>query len=851
MRSLFCSQRTYKIVSKIILIMIFSVVFIPKVEGIQKKPHGLFGYYVYADPEGPFLLAGGGEIGISSYDLNHPWWVLSLGGEGAIGWYGPPGFAIGIKSALDYIGVGETLRSTWGLPLCISLVPYIRPYFLSENKYMAYPIILVSFITPILSADGMAETGKFSFLSLKQYRVEVRLEWAGAENFCFQPGVEIGFAKFYDDYDGKVSFIYGGVSLLVGAGTGWQGNVKVIYPPDLIADVWFSDETQNGNNILESGEKGEVVVRVCNNGKGDADNVKLLLSIPDYEFRNKVELPKSFSVGKVKAGEYKIIRIPIKAKENLPTGEFKIICTSASHKEGEYFETETYITTKQVVPPYLTFDVVPFDDNQDNCFNAGEIVGFKLSIRNSGRGEAYKVKAFVKNDKGEVLDEEYLGLIKPAEKQDVDLRFQMPLDTKDGVSDFIIGLTEAGGYAPEDKIISVNTSALKAVVFEEDITIDDDMISPSTGDGEGDVDKGETIELRVNIRNRGSSVARGVKATIQIDQEGVELLSPESKVGNINPQESKEAVMVFTVKKDFAESEIRPRLVISEQTGKFTKLRELKFEIGKPQRIPSPPPPRRFKRPNTYALVIGINRYENKAIQPLSYAEKDALEFYNTMIEYGGVEHIYLLLGKDATHDNIVTRLAEIENMVNRSKDTCFVYIFFSGHGGCCLSETDKRGPYLLPYNVDRTNEIAFQTTSIPISDLKNMISRMKAKVFIAVNACYSTAPEGVAPFAIGRLPEISSNGVIISAADFDQLAHEYKDYQHSIFAYYLLQALRGETSEQIDKNNNGWVEVDEIFNWISKRVDSDAKKLFRVPQNPQIWPKKNYANFKVTKIKK
>lgn len=785
-------------------------------------------------------------IGVPSY--------YSYDGRLAIGF--PPPYGFGIGTGIEIFGWVGNESATRLCPLSIYYVPYTK-----WKKHRSFGWFASSII--------------YSYLSISPWGIEIKGPDAetleqGRGNCIrlgigvircvplFGIGLEAGFSSLsyegkgwnYETYTTSKSSPYIGVNLSI-LSTYCGFGVKEVLSPYLFATINFSDVKGNENGILESGEKGELVVRALNKGEGTG-GTKVRIFMPDPELRQAVEIgKKEISTGKIKPGRGKIIRIPIRAKNNIPTGRYKIICTSTSHKEGHYFKAETWITTKQSVPPYLVFEVTPFDDNEDRFFDAGEMVGFRVNIKNSGRGEAYKVKAYIQNPLGTILKAKSLGSIKPAETKKVLLKFQMPLNTKDGTIDFRIGLEEASGYAPEDKIVPVNTRALKAVVFEEDIAIDDDQIGSSKGDGEGDVDKGEIIELVANIRNRGTSVARGVKTNLLIAQRGIELLSPEAKLGNINPEENKEAILVFTVKKDFAEDKITPKLIISEGTGRFTKQIDLEFEIGKPARVAFPPRPPTFKRPNTFIMVIGINRYENKAIQSLSFAENDAMDFYNVMIEYGGIEHTgsdYLLLGKDATYRNIITRLAEIENMVNKSRDSSYVYIFFSGHGGGCLSENDKRGPYLLPYDVDRTNEVSFQTTSLSVSELKETISRMKAKVFVAVNACYSTAPEGVAALGVRPLtPLIPPNGVIISAADFDQMAYEHKKYRHSIFAYRLLEILKGKK----DENRNGWIEVGEIFKWVDEKVNSDAKDLKRITQNPKIWPKKNYANFEVTKVRR
>jgi Peptidase family C25/FG-GAP-like repeat len=81
------------------------------------------------------------------------------------------------------------------------------------------------------------------------------------------------------------------------------------------------------------------------------------------------------------------------------------------------------------------------------------------------------------------------------------------------------------------------TSATTPYLYVNAITVDDDGSGLSSGDADGDADAGETIELRLTLRNGGSVAATSVQATlVEIDPENAIAVTPGAVTyGTINP----------------------------------------------------------------------------------------------------------------------------------------------------------------------------------------------------------------------------------------------------------------------------------------------------------------------------
>jgi uncharacterized caspase-like protein len=77
-----------------------------------------------------------------------------------------------------------------------------------------------------------------------------------------------------------------------------------------------------------------------------------------------------------------------------------------------------------------------------------------------------------------------------------------------------------------------------------------------------------------------------------------------------------------------------------------------------------------------------------------------------------------------------------------------------------------------------------------------------------------------------------SGNTVVLTAADGMQASSFYKEAGHGLFTYFLLLGLRGEA----DSNNDGWVDIQELYEFTSPNVTKLARNMNR-EQTPTIFP--------------
>ncbi|MBD3285022.1 hypothetical protein GF359_01480, partial [candidate division WOR-3 bacterium] len=511
-------------------------------------------------------------------------------------------------------------------------------------------------------------------------------------------------------------------------------------------------------------------------------------------------------------------------------------------------QTSLSISTRQALPPRLIVDVELFDDNNDGTFDLGEQIGFNVTVTNQGRGEAYRVGVEVSGLGGSLRDSRSLGTIAPGASKNARIKFQMPKSHRQGEEKFKITLSEAGGNAPAPQFETAFVGSRAAVALNAWVEVDDDDRGVSQGDGDGAIEKGETVELHVHATNNGSAVARDVRAVLSSDQLGISLITHAAGLGDLQAGDSKEATLVFTVKQDFRGKDLDFDLKLMEESGTFPSNTDLAYVLGMP--AGGGPPGGGGTRRNAYALVVGISRYQdyetNTSLSLLRYAEDDAREIHRLLTDpdIGGIpkENAFLLVGSQATTNEIRGKLVSLEQKL---KPGDYLYVFLSGHGFPGKDASDRRRPYFLPYDAITTNANSMSQTSLSMHDIKSTMNLSQAEgVAVWVNACFFAHPEGTAPVVMTeyKVEGLEPNRSLVSASQSDQSAYEVEELRHSIFAYHLAEALRGEA----DSDDDGWVETEEIYDYLEQKVEASAWKYQQTNQNPTQW---GQGEFRVTKV--
>lgn len=197
-----------------------------------------------------------------------------------------------------------------------------------------------------------------------------------------------------------------------------------------------------------------------------------------------------------------------------------------------------------------------------------------------------------------------------------------------------------------------------------------------------------------------------------------------------------------------------------------------------------------------YGLIIGIDEYSGEW-QPLRNAVNDAkgvAELLNTKYAFTSMKTMY---NKEATRDNI---LAEFERLMSTVKANDNVFIYYSGHGEY-IENIDKG--FWVP--VDATGKTI--SRYISNEDIRAFLSGIPSKhTLLVTDACFSgdifrgktmTIPYENSTKYYSKMYSLNSRKALTSGG-VEPVMDKGRE-NHSIFAWYFLQALRNNSEKFID----------------------------------------------------
>ncbi|HET6924173.1 MAG TPA: MXAN_5808 family serine peptidase [Anaeromyxobacteraceae bacterium] len=220
---------------------------------------------------------------------------------------------------------------------------------------------------------------------------------------------------------------------------------------------------------------------------------------------------------------------------------------------------------------------------------AGETLPWTVTVENRGDGPLRRLRAWTMVDRNPLLDrrEFVFGLVKPGERRSwtVPLRLPRGLDTRR--DDVTLHFEDDGGRAPPDAVTSVELVERPKPVFAFSVQVDDE----AGGNGDGLIQRGEDLHLRVDVRNAGPgpSGERTYVSLKSLGDEKVFVKKGRLVVGALKPGEVKTAVLSLEVKKGFKPDAVPVRLqVVDEKTDEFVSEKlELPVASEAPHRAPA------------------------------------------------------------------------------------------------------------------------------------------------------------------------------------------------------------------------------------------------------------------------
>lgn len=519
------------------------------------------------------------------------------------------------------------------------------------------------------------------------------------------------------------------------------------------------------------------------------------------------------------------------------------------------------------LPPQLSATVQFYEPSGNNFLDADETGKLVITVQNSGKGDAFDVRAELRTDnklRGLSYDKTLpIGTVPSGGSVTKEISIKAAEDIPTDSVSFEIVIKEPKGFDASPLKIAFKTKAFeppKLVVA--DVGIEDQNKNYR-------VEPMEIVELTVRVQNMGTGDAREVSVDIQ-PGENV-FLAGEAvthfSLGNISAGKFKDVKFMFYTNNRIANGEQIPITVqINEKRPKFNMAQALNLTMNDPRKkiqevfVPARESERQTsiqvagglsvdvdlnipegERAGKFdvAVVIGNKNYSSSGIPDVEFADRDARIMKEYLIRAFGYDPENILYYEDATY----ARFRELFGSKRDPKGKLYsfvkekesrVFIYYVGHGAPDLESGDA---YFVP--VDATPQY-IASNGYPLQTFYENLSKIPAKkITIVLDACFSGNSEkgllfkNISPAMVKVKKQYASpaNALLMTSSAVDQVSAWFPEKRHSLFTYYFLKGLQGEA----DLNRDKKITMGEMREYLKEHVPYMARRLSGIEQTPVI----------------
>ncbi len=207
-------------------------------------------------------------------------------------------------------------------------------------------------------------------------------------------------------------------------------------------------------------------------------------------------------------------------------------------------------------------------DTSDGKVKAGDKVALTVEVTNEGDGPLCRLWATTecKNPLFDKL-EFIFGKIEKGQSGSYATPVELPQGAFDREDDITIKFNEPNGYVPKEISGTIITEALPRPQFAYSYQILDNGFNGHKGNNDGLIQKGESVELSLLIKNIGKGKSTKNIATLRdVSHKDVFIEQGKAELGELLPGDSKAVTLRFTVKESLTVNEFNMNIVISDTT---------------------------------------------------------------------------------------------------------------------------------------------------------------------------------------------------------------------------------------------------------------------------------------------
>ena len=231
------------------------------------------------------------------------------------------------------------------------------------------------------------------------------------------------------------------------------------------------------------------------------------------------------------------------------------------------------------------------------------------------------------------------------------------------------------------------------------------------------------------------------------------------------------------------------------------------------------------------AILIGVTDYEAATTPDLPLVGNDVSQLYSTLTQYGQFEKKHVVRVSESSPFKPTAKVikSQFSQWLNKAEPDDSLLVYFSGHG-----YRDTEGNlYMATSDFDIKCPAE---TGLTISWVRDQIAACKASFkLLILDSCHAGSEKSVgldnrvAAKDLGSPFEDLKNVVTIASSQADEKSLFYFDQKRSLFSFWLTEGLKGHA----DFNQDGKVDIDELYKYVSRRVRHSAKVLFNNEQTP------------------
>ena len=246
-----------------------------------------------------------------------------------------------------------------------------------------------------------------------------------------------------------------------------------------------------------------------------------------------------------------------------------------------------------------------------------------------------------------------------------------------------------------------------------------------------------------------------------------------------------------------------------------------------------------------YAVLVGVDDYEDTNLGKLQYTVPDIEIIYEQLLSIGFErENIFMLKSRSAAASKPTRKLIndKIDRVFDLAGPDDIVFLAFSGHG-TQIDETI----YFCAEDTYITDKETTQNTAVSISEVINRFDRSPARLkWLVIDACrydpFSRSAEIPGSRSIQNLDDPPRGTVVMQSCGFGERSYEDDEVKHGLFTLSFVEALKGAA----DFNDNGQITLAEINEYTTNRTVEMAREKFHQSQRP--YQSGDQSNFIIVK---